>query len=184
VTHFRIRPRLRSDRAGCVLLALLLPALSFAQERYDHRGALGVTVATGGEIVTAISNIATGERGFRIPIELGGTLSISDHNELRLAARLSPGISPITALSASFYAGIRNSIGLEQWKTFFDLELAVHATPFLSFGARGAFGVQYDFLPIMGVYAQLGAQLGGATSLRLSFELMAGVQFRTYVFEN
>jgi hypothetical protein len=166
---------------GVVLLA---SGLCLAQqERYDHRGALGLTVAAGGEIVTAISSAAVGERGVRIPLELGGTLSVSDHNELRLAARLSPGISPITALSASFYGGLRNSIGLDQWRTFFDLEVAVHATPFLAFGIRGAFGVQYDFLPVMGVYAQLGAQLGGASSLRLSFELMAGVQFRTYVFE-
>ena len=166
-----------------IAVALLASGLCLAQERYDHRGALGFTVAAGGEIVTAISSQALGERGFRIPLELGGTLSVSDHNELRLAARLGPGISPITALSASFYGGIRNSIGFDQWKTFFDFELAVHVTPFLSFGARGAFGVQYDFLPIMGVYAQIGGQLGGASALRLSFELMAGVQFRTYLFE-
>ena len=165
---------------GVVLLA---SGLCLAQERYDHRGALGLTVAAGGEVVTAISSQALGERGVRVPLEVGGTLSVSDHNELRLAARLSPGLSPITALSASFYGGIRNSIGLDQWKTFFDLELAVHATPFLAFGLRGAFGVQYDFFPIMGVYAQIGAQLGGASALRLSFEVMAGVQFRTYVFE-
>lgn len=166
-----------------IAAALLSSSASLAEERYDHRGALGLTVAAGGEIVTAIGFDGVGERGWRIPLELGGTLSISDHNELRLAARLGPGISPLTALSASFYAGVRNSFGDHQWKTFFDLELAVHATPFLAFGVRGAFGVQFDFLPVMGAYAQLGAQFGGATSLRLSFELIAGVQFRTYVFE-
>lgn len=162
---------------------LLASSLALGQQRFDHRGSLGLTVAAGGEALSAVSSVATGERGFRIPLEVGGTLSLSDHSELRLAGRIAPGISPITALAGSIYAGIRNSFGFEQLKTFFDLELAVHLTPFLAIGARAAFGVQYDFLPIMGVYAQLGGQLGGATSLRLSFELMAGVQFRTYLFE-
>jgi hypothetical protein len=162
---------------------LLASSLALGQQRYDHRGSLGLTVAAGGEVLTAVSITATGERGFRLPLEVGGTLSVTDHTELRLAGRIAPGISPITALAGSFYAGIRNSIGFDQFKTFFDLELAVHVTPFFAIGARAAFGVQYDFLPIMGVYAQLGGQLGGATSLRLSGEVMVGVQFRTYVFE-
>ena len=152
-----------------------------ALEENDHRGSLGLTVATGGEISRAISFTAA-ENGYRIPIELGGTLAVSAHNEVRIAARVAPGISPQT-VGLSFYAGLRNSYGLGLWKTFFDLEFAAHVTPFLAFGVRGGFGVQYDFLPIMGVYAQIGAQLGGATSLRLSGELLIGVQFRTYLFE-
>ena len=163
--------------------ALLASGLALGEERFDHRGSLGLTAAFGGEFVTAVSFASPGEKGARLPIELGGTFAVGDQSELRVAARLAPGISPITALGASFYAGLRNYFGYEQWKTFFDLELAVHATPFLAFGVRGGFGVQFDFLPIMGAYAQLGAQLGGATSLRLSFELMAGLQFRTYLFE-
>ena len=168
---------------GLLVLALLASSPALAEERYDHRGSLGLTVAFGGEAVAAVTSTADGERGIRLPIEVGGTLSLSDHNELRVAGHLSPGVGELTALGGSFYAGLRNSIGYDQWKTFFDLELAAHVTPFLAFGVRGAFGVQFDFLPVMGVYAQLGGQLGGATSLRLSFELMAGVQFRTYVFE-
>ena len=168
---------MRSLIAGAVLASGMALGV-----RFDHHGALGVTVAAGGEYVTAIGAVSGIENGVRIPIELGATLSVSNHNELRLAARLSPGIV-LSTLSTSFYAGVRNTLGYEQWKTFFDLELAVHATPFVAIGARAAFGVQYDFLPIMGVYAQLGGQLGGATSLRLSFEVMAGLQFRTYLFE-
>ncbi len=171
---------------GAPLLFLVLAlasSVAFAEERSDHRGSLGLTVAFGGEFVSAVTTMANGERGLRLPIEVGGTLSLSDHNELRIAGRLSPGVGPLTALGGSFYAGLRNSIGYDQWKTFFDLELAAHVAPFLAFGIRGAFGVQFDFLPVMGVYAQVGGQLGGATSLRLSFEVMAGVQFRTYLFE-
>ena len=166
-------------------LAGLILASSFAlgEERYDHHGALGVTVAAGGELVTALTNNATGERGARFPLELGATLSVSNHIELRLAGRFAPGIAPITGFGGSFYAGMRDTFGYEQFKTFFDLELAVHVAPFVTIGARGGFGVQYDFLPVMGVYAQIGAQFGGALALRLSGELMVGLPFRTYVFE-
>ena len=162
---------------------LLASSLSLAQERFDHHGALGLTVAGGGELLTAIANNAPGERGARFPLELGATLWVSSHIELRLAGRFAPGIAPITGFAGSLYAGIRDSFGYEKLKTFFDLELAVHVAPFLTFGVRGGFGVQYDFLPVMGVYAQIGAQFGGAVALRLSGELMVGLQFRTYLFE-
>jgi hypothetical protein len=163
-------------------VTLLAAGVCFAIEENDHRGSLGLTVAAGGELSRAISSTAA-ENGLRIPIEVGGTISIAPHNEIRVAARIGPGIVPVQNLDLSFYAGLRNTYGLGLWKTFFDLELAAHVTPFLAFGVRGAFGVQYDFLPVMGVYTQLGAQIGGATSLRLSFELLVGVQFRTYLFE-
>lgn len=162
---------------------LLLAGVAAAEERYDHRGALGLTVASGVEALTAVTITQLGERGARFPIEVGGTLSLSDHNELRVAGRLAPALSPLTTLAGSLYAGIRNSIGYAQWKTFFDLDLAVHVAPFFAIGARAAFGAQYDFLPIMGVYAQLGGQLAGGTSLRLSGEVLVGLQFRTYLFE-
>jgi hypothetical protein len=169
-------------RAVAIALALV-SGLASAQQRFDHQGSLGLTVATGGEYVTAITSMATGDRGGRIPIELGVTISLTNRTELRVAGRFAPGIPPLTTIGGSGSAGIRNSFGFEQWKTFFDLEAAVHFAPVLAIGARAAFGVQYDFSPIMGVYAQVGAQIGGASALRLSFEGMLGVQFRTYVFE-
>ncbi len=171
-------------RASFIAGLVLASGVAAAEERYDHRGALGLTVATGGEYVTAATVAGQGgETGGRVPLELGGTLALRDGLELRLAGRLAPGVAPLTALAGALFAGIRSSFGYAQWKTFFDLELAAHLAPFLAFGARGAFGVQYDFLPIMGVYAQLGGQLGGATALRISFEATAGLQLRTYVFE-
>jgi hypothetical protein len=166
-----------------ILAATVLSAgICLGIEENDHRGSLGLTIASGPEISTAVSSM-NAERGVRIPIELGGTLSFNSHNEIRVAARLAPGIPPLTTLGLSFYGGLRNTYGLGLWKTFFDIELAAHVMPFLAFGVRGGFGVQYDFLPIMGAYAQVGAQIGGATSLRLSFEVLVGVQFRTYLFE-
>ena len=83
---------------GLLVLALLASSPALAEERYDHRGSLGLTVAFGGEAVAAVTSTADGERGIRLPIEVGGTLSLSDHNELRVAGRLSPGVGELTAL--------------------------------------------------------------------------------------
>ncbi len=149
----------------------------------NHLGSIGLTAAAGAEYVTGISATARSDRGGRIPLEIGATVGITDRLELRAAGRVSPGLVPSSELAFSWYGGIRNSVGVDQLKTFFDLDLALHATPFLTGGARVAFGVQYDVSPIAGLYALAGAQLGLGAALRLSFEVMVGVQFRTYVFD-
>lgn len=164
-----------------VLLVLALASLTARAN--DHRGSLGLIVATGGEYVTGISNNGSSDRGFRIPIELGGTLGVFNRSELILAARIAPGFAPTFGTAVSFYGGIRNGWAFGDWRTFFDLELAVHAYPVITVGARVAFGVQYDFHPLVGVYGQIGAQIGGGQGLRLSFEGVVGVQFRTYLFD-
>lgn len=159
-------------------LFVAAPALA-ADERYDHRGALGLTLSSGGEYVASASTSYVGDTGLHVPIELGGTWSITDHSELRGAGRI--GFGP--KLGGSLYLGVRNSYGWERLKTFFDLDFAAHVAPLLTLGARVGVGVQYDFLPVMGAFALVGGQLGGAAGLRLSFELLVGVQFRTYLFE-
>lgn len=158
------------------LAALVLVAGGAFAQDYTHRGALGLTVSSGGEYVTsAATQVAL--NGFLAPIEVGGTWALNEHNELRLAGRFSvPG--PI--LYGSVYAGLRNSRG-ERFKTFFDLDLAVHVSPFVTAGVRLGLGAQFEILPVMGVYAALGLQGGGGAGLRLSFELTAGLQFRTYI---
>lgn len=173
-------PALPCGGRGWILIVLLAATGSLAQERYDHHGALGLTVATGGEILATGAAKGATDNGLRLPIELGGTLSVTNRSEARLAARLTV-FGPQLAWSA--YAGVRSSFGYEQLKTFFDLDFAAHFCPVWTLGARVAAGVQYDFLPVMGVYTTLGAQVGGGAGLRLSFELMAGLQFRTYLFE-
>ncbi len=152
--------------------------LALAQEpTFEHRGSLGLTVAAGGEYAFSAATGLT-DNGFRVPIELGGTLSVSDHTELRLAGRLSP---PGPRFDSSVLAGIRNSRG-ERWKTFFDAELAVHFTPLWTVGLRLGFGVQYELAPVVGLFAVAGVQGGGGQGLRLGFELLIGMQFRTYIF--
>lgn len=174
-------------RRAVLLLLFALATPARAEERFDHRGALGLTVASGAEFVSFIGPQGGSESSGRVPLELGGTWSITDRTELRLAGRLSPLVAGRTVtsggLAGTVLAGLRNVRGLDQWKTFFDLDLAVHVAPALIIGARAAFGVQYDFLPVMGVYAQIGGQLGGGAGLRLSFEGVVGLQFRTYVLE-
>lgn len=154
---------------------------AFAQQRYDHRGSLGVTVGGGAEILATGAVRGISDNGVRLPLEVAGTMSVTDRSEARVAARLAL-FGPQVAWSA--YAGIRSSFGYEQLKTFFDLDFAAHFYPVWTLGARVAVGVQYDFLPVMGVFSTLGAQLGGGAGLRLSFELMVGLQFRTYLLED
>jgi hypothetical protein len=144
-------------------------------ERLDHRGALGLTVSAGGEYAFSAATNVT-DNGARAPIELGGTFSLTEHTELRAAARIAPPVK----VAWSAYAGIRNSRG-ERWKTFFDLELAVHFTPLWAVGLRLGFGVQYELSPVVGIFAVAGVQGAGGQGLRLGFELLLGVQFRTYV---
>jgi hypothetical protein len=165
-------------RGGLTAL-LLLSTAAAAQERYDHRGSLGLIAGAGGEIVSAAAT-GTSDNGVRLPIEVGGTASITDRTEAKVAARIAA-LGP--ALDWSALAGVRSSFGYEKWKTFFDLDFAAHFAPVWTLGARVAVGVQYDFLPTMGVYSALGGQLGGGAGMRLSFELVIGFQFRSYLLE-
>ncbi|MGV3626012.1 MAG: hypothetical protein ACO1OB_34700 [Archangium sp.] len=165
-----------------VVATLLLSGAAWAQ---SHRGSLGLTVASGVDFSTSVSGTTEGrfESGLRVPIDVGGTLGITDKSELTLMGRLAPGVYEAPGFAGSFYAGLRQSFGYDKWKTFFDLQLAIHVAPAFTAGARVGFGIQYDVLDVMGVYAQLAAQIGGAFVLRLGGEVLIGVQFRTYLFE-
>lgn len=170
--------------AGALALALAAaPAVAAeaGEERTDHRGSLGLTVATGGEFVGAGEVRLVSDPGLRMPVEVGGTAAVGEHLEARLAARVGL-FGP--ELPFSFYAGVRSSYGYSRTKSFFDLDLAFHRLPRRWFlGARVAAGVQYDFLPVMGAFASVGGQLAFGQGMRLSFEVLVGLQFRTYVFE-
>ncbi|MBL8916722.1 MAG: hypothetical protein JNM17_38830 [Archangium sp.] len=166
-------------RAPILLLLVLSASAAHAQ---SHRGSLGLNIEGGFEALTAITSMATSDRGFRAPVEVGGTLGVFDHGELTLSGRLEFPVAFVTGYGVSFYGGLRNSFGYDQWKTFFSIELAIHAAPFFTAGARAGFGVLYDVLPIVAVYAVLHGQLGGGVALRLSGDLSVGVQFRTYLF--
>ena len=165
-------------------LALLCAAgLSRADVRYDHAGAIGLLVGGLGEYKAAINPVGAlpPDSGFRLGPELGATLAIGhDGNELKLVAR-GTFLGPTPDVSALF--GYRNYFGRDQWKTFFDLDVAGHFTPHITVGARFGIGVQWDWLPIAGTYVTLAGQIGFGQALRFSGELALGFQFRTYVLD-
>lgn len=165
---------------GAVLLVLLSASALGAEERFDHRGALGVTLAGGGERKDLLG-LSISDSGWRGNLEAGLTFAVTRAgSELKVAGRVTLGGAII---DGSALAGFRSYFGYERWKTMLDLDLAVHFTPLVTVGPRLGFGVQYELLGVMGVFAQLGAQLGFGRGLRLSFDLMIGVQFRTYVLD-
>lgn len=166
-----------------MLAATLAAAPALAEERYDHRGSIGLLVSVGGEYKTAIN--PTGalptDDGPRLDAEIGGTLAVGyDGDELKLLGRVGF-FGPIPDVAVIF--GFRNYFGKDQWKTFMDLDLAGHFTPHLTGGVRFGIGVQWDWLPIAGTYLTLAGQIGFGQALRFSGELLLGFQFRTYVLE-
>jgi len=161
------------------MLVASASSAALADDHFEHRGSLGLLVSAGGEYRSAISALSVTENGPRANFDLGGTLAFSAQWSLLLEGRLTlGGFTPAVA----FFGGLRNHWG-QQFKTFFDLTLGVHALPSFSIGPRVAFGVQYELSPVIGVYALIGAQFGGGAALRFGAEMMIGVQFRSYLFE-
>jgi hypothetical protein len=160
------------------LLLLASPAL--ADERYDHRGSLGLLLGGG---VAIKDEVIAGqvEDGVRIPAQLGATLAVGDvGNELVLDS-VTTFRGPHVDWGAAF--GYRGYFGQEQVKTFLMLELCAHFQPQLTVGPRATFGVQYELWPTVGVFAALAADLGYGAGLRFSAEALAGVQLRSYLLE-
>lgn len=162
-------------------LALCAAPAARADERFDHRGALGVLVGGGGEWMNAASGPGLGIQGLRVDVNLGGTWAIGvDGNELLVLARAIIG-GPV--LEGSLVLGYRGYFGQEQVKTYFDVGVAGHLMPELAVGPRLGFGVQYELSPIAGVYAGLAGQVGLGGTLRFDLELCLGLQLRTYLLE-
>lgn len=167
---------LRATRIAAALL--FLSSGTFAQERWDHRGAVGLLAAVGGEV--RASNSATQvDNGLRGDVDLGGTVSFTDRTELLLLGRLSLGGAQFFSLTA----GIRSGYQLERWRTFFDLSATVHFGSLWTVGPRVAVGVQYELHPLVGLYSTVGGQIGWGAGLRLVGEVSLGVQLRSYLLE-
>lgn len=165
------------------MLALVLASLLTAEDvtqRYDHKGSVGLLVAVTGERKDASS----GGSGWKAGVELGGTVAPFDNsNELKLSGRL---LFPKDSAALNDFGinlGWRNYFDLGQWKTLFELDVATHITPHFHIGPRLGVGAMYDFLPTMGVYALIGAQIGFGNGARYGAELLLGIQFRSYLLE-
>lgn len=150
-------------------------------ERLDHRGALGLLLGLGGDRVDRLNTVGSGDHGFRLAPEIGVSAAFTERgSEVMFAVRasfLGPSVDVATRL------GIRGYFGLDDWKTFFDLEVVARWTPVIVVGPGVRLGVQYEFSPIIGAFAAFGAQIGFGQALRLGFELTAGIQLRSYLLE-
>ena len=181
-----------SSRA-VLIAAVVFTSSASAVERFDHRGAVGLLLAT--ELVFKDSLPIAGFRdsGTKPALDLGVSRSIGvDGNELSLTTSvifpLGCGAAvgtynPCTVWDVALFGGYRGYFGQDRWKTFFDLDLALHVTPLFVGGPRIGFGVQYEPSALFGIYAAAVGELGFGAGLRFSAQLVAGVQLRSYLLE-
>lgn len=167
---------------------LLVATGAGAEERYDHRGSLGLLLGGSVERKDSANTGGIGDGGWRGAGELGGSIGVgSEGNDLILSFRAlccgDATLLPALGLDLSLYGGYRGYFAFGQWKTFFDLDAALHFTPRATIGPRVGIGLQLDFLPVAGAFAVLGAQIGFGDGIRYGAELMLGFQLRTYVLE-
>lgn len=187
------------------LLAILLTApVAGADERYDHRGAVGLLVQLVGDNKTSTVLKGGGDSGWRYGLDLGVSFAVgTDGNEVKgilrgLFGGIENGCSRLHScapVDLGLYLGYRGyfAIADSRWKTFFDLDLAQHVVPHFAIqndgtqvyviGPRIALGVQLDFLPIAGVNLMLEGELGFGDGLRFSGGLTLGFQLRSYLLE-
>ena len=62
--------------------------------------------------------------------------------------------------------GIRAYFGEDRFKTYLTAEVAVHIVPNVTAGPRLGFGIQYDFLPAVGVYLGGAAEVAAGQGIR------------------
>jgi hypothetical protein len=173
--------------ARALLVAVLSAAApSLADDRYDHRGAVGLIAALAFQDKDSIVfNQNFADSGSRYAAEIGGTYAVGyNGNELALLATL--GVATYGSLRADWglAAGYRGYFGHERFKTYFDLDAAVHFTPSVTAGPRFGAGVQYELTQTLGVFGGLEGELCiGPQELRLSAQIAVGFQFRSYLLE-
>jgi hypothetical protein len=100
-------------------------------------------------------------------------------NEWTIGARAGFGGPKVDVALAG---GIRAYFGEDRFKTYLTAEVAVHIVPNVTAGPRLGFGIQYDFLPTVGVYLGGAAEVTAGQGIRIAGAVTAGLQFRTYIF--
>jgi len=168
----------------CLLAALLLaPGVAGAEEeeRWDHRGALGLLVGGGIDFKREVKAGGETEEGRRALLETMLTFPLGvSGNEWTLGARTGFGGPSVDVAVAG---GLRAYFGDERFKTYLTAEVAVHVTPNVTAGPRLGFGVQYELLPTFGLYLGGAAEVTAGQGIRISGAVLAGIQLRTYIFE-
>lgn len=156
------------------------PALAEEVPRLDHRGALGGIIAGGVAFQETVLQYGVAERG-RAALVLGQlTFPLGvQGNEWTVGV----GTAFSDPVSVAVAGGVRLYFGDEAWKTFVTIEGTLHVTPAVSAGPRLGFGVQWDFAQVAGTFVQLAAEVTAGQGIRFGASVVAGFQFRTYIFE-
>lgn len=163
-----------------VLAVALVCATGAAAERYDHVGAVGLLVAGVGDARASVTSTGSAsDNGFRGGLEVGGTWAWNEHREFRASARWAFDAGAPLAL----VGGVRNGYQLDRLRTFFDLGVGVYVGAPWTIGPQLAVGLQYELLPVVGVYTSVGTHFGLGSGARFLAEVSVGFQFRTYLLE-
>ncbi len=150
-----------------------------AAERLDHRGAVGLLLASQLELGEWVKGGTFNE--YARP---GGLLGLScaigvNGNELHAWVRA---LKDTDFVAWSGVVGYRGYFG-ERVKTFFDLGARIDIAPQAAIGPRIGFGVQSELSSFAGLFAGLAVHAGVGNGLRFSAEAFAGIQLRSYLLE-
>lgn len=169
--------------AGLVLLLVLVPLAARAEqeERWDHRGALGVLVGGGIDFKREVKSGGETEEGRRALLETLLTFPFgASGNEWTVGARTGFG-GP--SVDVAVTGGLRAYFGDDRLKTYLTAELVVHVTPNVTAGPRLGFGIQYELFPTLGLYLGGAAEVTAGQGIRIAGAVLGGIQLRTYIFE-
>lgn len=170
-----------NSQTAALAAGLLLVSSALAQERWDHRGAVGLLVAGHAGALSLGQERNQIENSLVLGPELGLTVAVdSEGNELKGAVRAVRGPA---RLDLEALLGRRGYFGEEQFKSFLDLDLVVQWAPRWTVGPRVGFGLQYELSPVIGLFGGVGLQLGFGEELRFLAGFNLGLQFRTYWLE-
>ncbi len=163
---------------------------AMAQEReysLDHAGSVGLIVGVGPEYSGSIKAdclFCLGEQtliGVSGLFDIGATVAINQEgDEIVLRGRL---VRLSSSNGESLLLGYRKYFGRDEIKTFASLDLQASFRPVKTLGARGSFGVMYDFSPIFGIWLDGGGSFGFGYGRRFGLETTIGMQARSYLFE-
>lgn len=152
----------------------------------DHEGALGLSLGLlaayrSTEKSTCLSckteEVALGFDGI---LDVAATLGVGwEGAELVLRFQMSR-LDTHPGEAVSF--GFRHYFGKDEWKTFLGLELVGAIRPLAGGGLRPGFGIQWDFSPVFGLWAEAAGQFVLGKGRTFGAQLGIGVQARSYLF--